>query len=119
MRMSMSVIMLVSMAMTVSMRASMVSSMRIIVQDLHDDKIADETKDTCYQHIQRFIDYFFVNHALCGFNEQLGSYDIDDSHVDECSQRLCFFPAKGELFGRSRVCAQPDSSQRNEISEDI
>lgn len=109
MSMSMSVAMF--MPMSVSMRTPSMSSMRVIVQDLHDDEVADETKDTSDEHIQRLVNNFLVDHPLGGFNEEFSSYDVDDGHVDECSQRLCFFPPKGECFRRGRVGAQPDSSQ--------
>lgn len=117
MSMSMSVAMF--MPMSVSMRTPSMSSMRVIVQDLHDDEVADETEDTGEEHEQWFIDRFLVKHALGSLNEKFGSYDIDDRHVDECSQGLSLFPPECELFGRVRTGAQPDSSQGDEIGEDV
>ena len=95
------------------------ASVGVVVQDLHDDEVADEAEDAGDEHVQRFIDCFHVYHAPGGLHEKLGGYDVYYCHVDEGSQGLRFFPAEGELLGGVGAGAEPDCAEGDEVGEDI
>ena len=62
-------VMIVIMSMTMAMGATMVTSVRIIVKNLHDDEIANETKDTGDEHVEGFLNYLLFQHSFSSFNE--------------------------------------------------
>jgi hypothetical protein len=68
-RMAMVMIMTMAEAMAVVVGATMVTSVRIIVKNLHNNEIANETKYTSYEHIERLFNYLLLQHSFSSFNE--------------------------------------------------
>lgn len=89
------------------------------MKNAHDNDVADESKHAGNEHVLGLIDYFLIDHALGGFDEELSSHNVDDNHIDQCSQRFGLFPAEGEVGGGLRSSAEPDSSQGDKVGEHI
>ena len=76
------VIVSMSMIVTVTMRTAVMTSMRIIMQNLHDNQIADKSKYTSNEHVEWFIDYLFSNHSFGCLDEQLCCDNVDYCNVN-------------------------------------
>ena len=96
----MSVLVVVAVAVAMTVGTPVMSSVGVIVQNLHNDEVADQSKDASQKHDERFVDYLLVDHPGSGLYEEFDCDNVDDGNIDECSQRLCLLPAEGEVFGR-------------------
>lgn len=77
---SMSMSMIVTV--TVTMRTAVMTSMRIIMQNLHDNQIADKSKYTSNEHVEWFIYYLLSNHSFGCLDEQLCCDNVDYCNVN-------------------------------------
>ena len=115
----MSMLMVVAVAVTVAVGTPVMSSVGVIVQNLHNDEVADQSEDASQKHDERFVDYLLVDHPGGSLYEEFNCDNVDDGNIDECSQRLCLLPAEGEVFGRVGPGAKPDCPERNEVGQHI
>lgn len=97
------------MAMRMSVGAAVMSSVGVIMENAHDDEVANQSEDAGDEHVLGLVDYFLIDHAFGRFDEEFAGDNVDDNHIDQCPEGFSLFPTEGEVGGGLGPSAEPDS----------